>query len=142
MLSLDETIKLLKVLAWPVVALIGVVVVRGSLPALLGGSKLTLSLFGQKIETSLPELEGALQEQVGGSLTDSEQAYLDEIHASGAIQYPEKPSSSQRKLIRPLRNFGLVMTVPRNAYLADAAEVQLTSLGKLYMRSRAPERRA
>ncbi len=135
--ALNDLIQILQIVVWPAVALAGIAVVRPHLGNLLSGSKVKLSLFGQSIETTLPELERIIEEQTGGSLTVEEAQYLDILYDNGGQKkYAEGLKSEERKLIRPLRNFGLLMTSPRNAFLDDAKSIQLTSLGRLYMKAK------
>jgi len=133
---LNDFIKILEIVIWPIVALIGIAVLRPYIASLLSGSKIKLSLFGQAIETNLPELGRIIEEQTGGSLTVEETQYLDDLYEHGIEKYPSGMESKERKLVRPLRNYGLIMTIPRNAFLSKSKSIQLTSLGRLYMKAR------
>ena len=135
-MTLAELIEIVKTVIWPIVALIGIWVLRRHILPFLSGSKVKLSLFGQAIETTLPELGRIIEEQTGGSLTVEEKQYLDYLYGQGIKEYPNGMTSDERKLIRPLRNYGLVMTIPRNSFLGDAKSIQLTSLGRLYMQAK------
>jgi hypothetical protein len=132
----NDYIRVLEIVIWPVVALAGIAVLRPHIATLFSGSKVKLSLFGLSIETTLPELGRIIEEQTGGSLTAEENKYLDEVYEHGEKDYPQGMTSELRKLVRPLRNFGLVLTIPRNAFLTDAKSIQLTSLGRLYMKAK------
>jgi hypothetical protein len=134
-MGLTQFLELLKIVIWPIVALVGIFAIRPSLAALLSGSKVKLSLFGQSIETTLPELGRIIEEQTGGILSAPQIQYLDELHQRGLKEYSNKPTPQELKLLRPLRDYGLIMTSPYS-FLADAAAVQLTSLGRLYMTAR------
>ena len=135
-MTVNESFEFLRIVIWPVVALVGIIAVRPVLARLLSGSKVKLSLFGQSIETTLPELGRIIEEQTGGSLLAPEIQYLEEVYHQGLKEYPSAMTSDQQKLVRPLRNYGLVMTIPRNAFLPDATSVQLTPIGRLYMKAR------
>jgi hypothetical protein len=135
-MSLNEFIEILKVVIWPIVVLIGIGILRRHILPFLSGSKVKLSLFGQAIETTLPELGRIIEEQTGGSLITAETHYLEYLYDQGIKEYPNGMTSEERKLVRPLRNYGLVMTNPKNSFLGDAKAIQLTSLGRLYMKAR------
>jgi hypothetical protein len=135
-MSLTELNQLLQIIIWPLVAITGILVVRPHLSALMSKSKLKLSMFGQSIETSLPELQEVIQEQAEGALSAEHLAYLESLHQSGAKQYPDGVQSPERKFLRPLRNSGLIVAIPKDAFLADAKAVQLSALGRLYLRAR------
>lgn len=135
-MALNDFIEILRIVVWPGVVLIGVAVLRPHIATLLSSSKVKVSLFGQTIETTLPELERIIEEQAGGALTVEETLYLDGLYEHGQKDHPEVTKNEDHKLIRPLRNFGLVMTIARNAFLGDAKSIQLTSLGRLYMKAK------
>jgi hypothetical protein len=135
-MAFNEFIRILEIVIWPTVVLVGIAVLRSHLAALLPGAKVRLSLWGQSIETTIPDLKRIIEEQLGGSLTVEEIQYLEQLDQHGQKDYPTGMESQERKLIRPLRNFGLVMTLPRNAFLDDAKSIQLTPLGRLYMEAR------
>ena len=135
-MSIEEFTSLLRVVAWPLVALVAILAVRPHLSALMSKSKLKLSMFGQSIETTLPELQEVIQEQAEGALTAEHLVYLESLHSSGARSYPTGVESAERKFLRPLRNSGLVVAIPKDAFLAEAKAVQLSALGRLYLRAR------
>lgn len=131
-----ETIRLLEVLVWPSVAIAAIFAIRPHLSALLSRSKVKLAMFGQSIETTLPELENVVEEQVGGVLLPAHIEYLDLLHAHGVKDYPTGVQGEEQKRLRPLRNWGLISTHPTDAYLAEVRMVQLSALGRLYLRAR------
>lgn len=132
-----EFLKLLEILAWPVVAVFAIIVVRPQIARLLSGAKVKLSIAGQAIETTLPELKEVLEEQAGEPLSAKHVAYLLELQREGTKYYSNGvKNSDERKFLRPLRNNGLVLTVPRNAFLADANGIELSALGRLYLRAK------
>lgn len=139
-MKLSEFIQILQITIWPVVALIGLVVLKSYIPNLLSRSKITLSLFGQSIETNLSELERVIEEQAGGSLTVEELKYLHELDEHGSKAYADGTTSGDRKIVRPLRDSGLVRTVPRSASLQSTRSIELTSLGHLYIKAKTPPR--
>ena len=135
-MSIQELTSLLQVLVWPLITLAAILAVRPHLAALMSKSKLKLSMFGQSIETTLPELQEVIQEQAEGALTAEHLAYLESLHSSGTRSYPSGVESTGRKFLRPLRNSGLVVAIPKDAFLAEAKAVQLSALGRLYLRAR------
>lgn len=135
-MAFADLIRLLEVLAWPAVAISAILVLRPHLYALLSRSKVKLAMFGQSIETTLPELENVVEEQAGGVLLPTHIEYLELLHAQGVKEYPTGVPGEEQKRLRPVRNSGLISTIPRDAYLADARAVQLSALGRLYLRAR------
>jgi hypothetical protein len=59
-----------KVLVWPLVAIIIAYVYRKIVSSIFSNSKITLQLFGVKIETTMDNLKQALVATMGGFLTD------------------------------------------------------------------------
>ena len=135
---MQELLKLIEVIAWPVVALTAIFVVHPHLAKLMSGAKVKLSIAGQSIETSLPELKEILESQAGERLTEENKTYLRNLLESGPKEYPQGVTTKdERQALRPLRNNGLVQTIPRNAFLNDARAIELSALGRLYLRASA-----
>ena len=135
---MQDLLKLIEVLAWPAVALTAILVVRPHLGRLMSGAKVKLSIAGQTIETSLPELKDILESQAGERLSEENKDYLRSLLERGPREYPEGVSTKdERQALRPLRNNGLVQTIPRNAFLNDARAIELSALGRLYLRASA-----
>jgi hypothetical protein len=135
--NFDDFIRLLEVALWPTVAVLAILVVQPHLRALLSGAKIKLAIAGHSIETTLPELKQVIEEQTGAALSPEHVNYLATLQGSGAKAYPAGVEKSEdRKFLRPLRNAGLVATVPRNAFLDDAKAIELTALGRLYLRAK------
>jgi len=110
--------------------------IRPHLSSLLAKSKVKLSIFGQSIEMTLPEIAQFIEEQAEGKLTDEEIRYLESLSAHGPKDYPSGIDSETRKFLRPMRNFGLILTIPRNVFLAQAVGIELSTFGRLYLRAR------
>jgi hypothetical protein len=104
--------------------------------------KVRVSVAGQVIETTLAEIKEVFQEQVGDSFTEAQLDYLAQLRRRGTIQFQSHAEKvGLLTLLRPLRNAGLIHAVPRTApALGDATGVQLSALGRLYLRARSPER--
>jgi hypothetical protein len=133
--TIAEVLRLVEIVAWPLVALAGLFVVRPQIARLLSGARVKLSIAGQSIETTLPELQQILEEQAGEPLSAEHASYLTSLLKDGAKSYLDGVTESrERKLLRPLRNNGLILTVPRNAFLSDARAIELSALGRLYLR--------
>jgi hypothetical protein len=134
--NLADIVALLAVVVWPAVAVLGLLVLRPHIGALLSGAKVKLSIAGQSIETTLPELKQVIEEQTGEPLSAEHVNYLAFLQRDGAKQYPAGvEKGEERKFLRPLRNAGLVTTVPRNVFLQEAKAVELSALGRLYLRA-------
>jgi hypothetical protein len=134
-----EAIQLVGILAWPAVAVVALLVIRPHLHQLLSGAKVKFSVAGQSIETTLPEVKAILEEQAGEPLSPEQVKYLNALYREGAKQYPEGVDAHEdREFLRPLRNAGLVLTIPRNAFLRDAKAIELSALGRLFLRASVP----
>ncbi len=141
-MTVNDLIQILQIVIWPIVVLIGIAVLRPHLGSILSGAKVSINLFGVSIETTVPELQQIIEQQAGEPLKDEQIQYLDNLAKSGAMQYPDgvKDIHEHSEIIRPLRNFGLVMTIPKNVSIGSAKSVTLTPLGHLYMRTRREQR--
>ena len=136
-MSIDQFLRFLEIVIWPAVALVAIFVIRPHLSTLLSGTKVKLSIAGQSIETTLPELKQILEEQAGESLTVEHVAFLASLHQDGTRQYSAAiQKSEERKFLRPLRNSGLILTVPRNSFLHDAQAIEVSGLGRLFLRAK------
>src|SRR5436309_1645590 len=134
----DQFIRFLEVVLWPTVVLVAIFAVRPTFAELLSGAKVKLSISGQTIETTLPELKRIFEELSSEPLTDRHISYLNALRASGTREYPEGvQDSEQRELLRPLRNAGLIQTYPRGARLKRATGIDLSALGRLFLQTRA-----
>jgi DNA-binding transcriptional ArsR family regulator len=133
----DLVLDFLKVTAWPAVALIAIFVLKGYLPGLLKASTVSIELFGVTVETSIEKLKSALIATMGGTLSREQWSLLEEIHRGGAVSVAEKGYSmsldTDLAWIRPLRNAGLVVTLPDGYYIEQAEFLDLSPLGRLLM---------
>lgn len=135
-MSVTEYLRLLELIVWPAVAVSVLLVLRPSITALLSGAKVKLSIAGQSIETTLPELKLLFEEQATEPLNALHNEYLRELLTSGPKAYPDGVHDSEtREFLRPLRNAGLVHTQPRGARLKKASAIDLSGLGRLYLRA-------
>ena len=82
-MTINELIQLASTLAWPLVALVAIFTLRPVLTELLGGAKIKLSIFGQAIETNLPELKRIFEELATEPLTEKHINYLKALGAQG-----------------------------------------------------------
>jgi hypothetical protein len=80
-----------------------------------------------------------VEEQAGEYLNDDHVAFLTSLQQGGVKQYSSGIQSDDRMFLRPLRNSGLIRTVPRNSFLAEAKAIELSGLGRLYLRARTTE---
>jgi hypothetical protein len=129
-------LEVLRIITWPITVLIAVFALRSYLAPLLSGSKVKISLFGQSVETTLPELESVVSEQAGGALSELQMNYLKQFYQQGAIDYPNGVESDEKEALRPLRNYGLIMTIPRGKPMRKAKSLQISALGRLVMKSK------
>ena len=136
-MTIPDYLKLLEILIWPVVALVALLVVRPHISHLLSGAKVKFSVAGQGIETTLPEIKKIFEEQSGDPLTSEQFNYLAALQKSGAKSYPNGvKDSNEREFLRPLRNIGLILAIPRDEFLQDATGVELSALGRLYLQAK------
>jgi hypothetical protein len=135
-MTLNEVTHILEILVWPAAAIVALFIVRPHLSALMSKSKVKLAMFGQSIETTLPELEHVIEEQADGQLTEQHIKFLESLSEVGVKDYPNGIQSDERKFLRPMRNSGLILAIPRNAFLSEARGLRLSALGRLYLRAR------
>lgn len=136
MMSIVDFLHLVEILVWPVVVLVAIIVIRPHLSNLISGAKLKLTIAGLVIETTLPELKQILEEQIGEPLSPEQIEYLLERFRDGPKQYPSGVEASSTE-----SSFGhfvmpALLTVPRNAFLRDATAIEISTLGRLYLRAR------
>ena len=117
-----------KVLAWPITAIVLVLLIRPQLRELLTGSKVKVSIFGVSIETTLPELQNAINEHLSGTLEPNQMEYLVKLYQDSEKAYPDGVHSPESQLVRPLRNSGLVRTIPENSSLGNSRAIRITDL--------------
>ena len=134
-MTIAELLKLIEALAWPIVAISTLLLLRPLLPVVLSGARIKISIGGQEIETTMPELQKVIEEQAGEILDDKHVKYLKQLKC-GSKPYPEGvKDSDEQAFLRPLRNNGLILTNPRDVYLRDAISIELSALGRLYLQS-------
>jgi hypothetical protein len=133
-------LEYVRILAWPVTALIALRFIGPLVRSQLAGSKIKVVLFGVEVETTLSELESATTEYLGRRLTEDQLAFLHSLYEEGEKQLnPTGVSSKDQSNVRPLRNAGLIMTLPTGAYLAEAKSLRLTALGDFLIRNKVRE---
>jgi len=136
-MSLNDLLRFFESLAWPIVALVAIFVIRPYLSTLLSGAKVKLTFSpGLSIETTLPEIKEIIEEQVGEALSPEEVDYLKNLFHKGTENYPNGVDTHKMRLfLRPLRNGGFIRTVPRNEFLGEAKAIEISGLGRLYLRA-------
>lgn len=135
-MTIVNVLKLLEIIVWPLVTLLALMLVRPSLTALLSGAKVRLSIAGQVIETTLPELQRIFEEQASEPLTSQHVLYLRALRTDGGKGYPDGvQDSDEREFLRVLRNTGLIQLHPRGSRLRKATTIELSGLGRLYLQA-------
>jgi hypothetical protein len=133
----DEISRLLAVVVWPVAALVAFFILRRTIATMLSGAKVKLSIAGQSIETTLPEINRVIEELTSEPLGERHVAYLRQLQASGIKKYPDGVSDDdERDFLRTMRNAGLIQTIPRAARLKRATGIDISALGRLFLKSR------
>ncbi len=119
-------------LTCPFVALVAIIMYRGIIRSLLPGAKVQLRIAGVTVETTLPKVEASISESLQGEkLSEAQWDWLKRLHAEGRIEISEQ----DRRLLRPLRDSGLVRAFPRG-FLQNATAVEITTLGRLLVESK------
>ena len=133
-------LEYIRVLIWPFVAVIVILKYGHSLISVLEKSKVKLSLFGVEVEANIADLERILTAAAGGSLTAQQWNLLEKIGREGSIFVQKEgykmDMTGDLQWIRPVRNAGLIMTLPDGKYIEQATELVLTPLGKLVMEAK------
>lgn len=122
-----------QVLVWPTVAVVLLLYYRPVIERLLPGTRIKLTLAGVTIETTLDVLTNSIEEAVGDEGISKEQlSRLEQIGADGRVQFNY---DRDYKVLVPMRNAGLIRPIPRG-YLTQVKEVELTPLGRLWLKAR------
>lgn len=133
-------LEYIRVLVWPLVTLLLIMRFGDTLITAIQKSKVKLSLFGVDIETSIADLERTLTAAVDGALSPKQWDLLEKIWKKGSVSIQNEGyvmnMSSDLAWIRPIRNAGLLMSLPDGKYIEQATELVLTPLGKLLMQAR------
>jgi len=133
-------LEYIKVLIWPLVVVVVILKYGSSLIHVFERSKVKLSLFGVEVEINIAELERILTAAAGGSLTSQQWSLLEKIAREGSVFVQKEgykmDMNGDLPWIRPVRNAGLIMTLPDGKYIEQAAEFVLTPLGKLVMEAK------
>jgi hypothetical protein len=120
----------IQVLAWPIVALLAMFLYRKLINSLIPRSKFTLKISGLSIEVSPPVIEQSVAESLGGrNLTSEELRLLSTLRNDGRKKFDRTEASL--RIARQLRNAGLIRSYPTGEYLQNAAQIEVTTLGKL-----------
>ena len=135
-MTLADLLRLLEILVWPIVASLAIFIIRPHLATLLGGAKVKFSVAGQSIETTLPVVREILEEQAGAPLSTEEIDCLHNLQKTGKRVYENGVPNTEQPLFRPLRNAGLIRTDPRTAFLNNTKAIEISALGKLYLRAK------
>lgn len=141
MATLTPIAQLVSAIAWPIVALLGLLLYGSRVIAIFSRSKIRLSLFGVEVETTEQQLEKILTEPVGDQLTAKQWELLDEVWRRGTVSVSAKRYSMSMEggdlpWIRPVRNAGLIMSLPDGLYIEQATDLVLTPLGRVLMAAR------
>jgi hypothetical protein len=121
-----------EVMAWPLVALIAIVSYREVIRSLFPGAKVILRIFGSSIEISVPEIERSVTESLGeDELTDDQKKFLKQLYKDRMRFDDRGLDLKQISIARPLRNAGIIKHYPHDKFLAEAKEIELTTLGRL-----------
>lgn len=120
-------LEYISVMIWPIITLILVYFFHDSILSLLPKSKISFTISGVSVETSLADLEKSVKESLRGqNLTADQWEWLDKLKVSGKTPY----SHTYYDQLRPLRNAGLIREHPEG-WLSSAKEIEITTLGRL-----------
>jgi hypothetical protein len=117
----------LKTLIWPVIVIAALWRYHDVIKALVPRSKVTFTIAGVSIETSLETLERSVEESFRGrKLSEAQWNWLERLNENGRTTY----NHSHYLHLRPLRNSGLIREHPEG-HLTDAQEIEITTLGRI-----------
>ena len=124
-------LEYLRVLIWPLVTIVLVLMFRESIVALIPRSKIRFTISNITIETSLESLEKSVKESLRGrTLTKTQWNWLKRLSENGRVSYDPNFYSE----LRPLRNAGLIREHPEG-WLSTAKEIEITTLGSLLLKA-------
>jgi hypothetical protein len=141
-MDFEQFIMLLNIIAWPVVALVAVFILRSQLPSFISGAKVTLNFGVLSIDTKLPELQEALKDYTGRRLEPEKEKCLSEIAEKGLKSPPkgwkksgEEDKEKYENVLRTLRNRGFIQTIPIDETLNKSNSIEVSKLGYLYLKA-------
>ncbi|MBI2149114.1 MAG: hypothetical protein HYY76_12290 [Acidobacteria bacterium] len=131
-MCIELVLGLVNALAWPLVALIVAIAYRRVLRGLMPGSRIKFSISGVEFETSIPELERSVEENLHGrKLSGDQWNWLRRLRDDGRTKYDH----ANYEALRPLRNAGLIREHPEGT-LTACEEIEITHLGRLLVNAR------
>lgn len=130
----------LSVLVWPVVVLVVSIKYLPPIAARLKVKEVSVEMFGVKVEATVEEFERTLAAVWRGELTEPQWALLEKLYARAVVNVRDEglklTMGNDLDWIRPIRNAGVLMSLPEGRYIEQATELVLTPLGRLLMDSR------
>ena len=101
---------------------------RRGINRLLTGSKISLTIGGLSVETTAPDLQKSVFDNLGGDVSAKQKELLTKLRDQVSLPYSE---SEMGDAARPLRDAGLIKYFPAGKQLVNAKSIELTVLGKL-----------
>lgn len=130
-------LEYVRVVIWPLIIAAVIFSYGRSLVRLLEKSKVKVSLFGVDVEVDIGELARTLTAAAGGALSERQWRLLEDIAHKGSVSVHTEgyklKMGADLDWIRPIRNAGLVMSVPDGQYIEQATDLILTPLGTLLL---------
>jgi hypothetical protein len=128
-------LEYLQTLIWPAVVIFAVARHGSALIAVFDKSKIKLKLYGVELEVNLQDLQGVLTAALHGELSPQQWTLLVKLRDAGPISIDsagfKMDLDGDLRWIRPIRNAGLILSLPDDKYIELATTLQLTQLGRL-----------
>ena len=131
-------LRYIEVLIWPLLLAVGLVSFREPLLGLINKSNVKFSMHGVTIETSVQKLTESLSETFKEELTEKQWYLLEMIQSKGGVSVKVeglnlRTGGEDFEWVRPIRNAGLIKTLPEGHVIELSERLVLTKLGRLLM---------
>ncbi len=141
MQTAEIIVRYIEVLIWPLLITVGLVSFREPLLELIKKSNVKFAMHGVTIETSARKLTESLSETFKEELTEKQWSLLEKIQNKGGVSVKEeglnlRTGGEDFEWVRPIRNAGLIKTLPEGHVIELSERLMLTKLGRLLMEER------
>lgn len=130
---MNDYIEILKIIIWPLIALLLVLRFGRAIESLIPGAKVKVKLAGVEVETTLKEMTTIIRETFRQKeLTDKQWVWLERLMTEGNIPYNNQ---TDHATLQPLRNGGLIREYPEG-WLSNCQSVSITPLGEFLCKNK------
>ena len=127
-------VRYIEALIWPLLVAVGLFSFREPLCERIKKSNVKFTIYGVTIETSAQKLTESLSETFKEELTEKQWGLLEKIHNKGGVSVKKEGLNLSNggeyfEWVRPIRNAGLIKTLPEGYVIELSERLVLTKLG-------------